>query len=852
MFPKKDLWVCLSCPSGVELRCGRGADSACAIEHAKESKHGLVMNVLSRMIWCYFCDTEVLDEYGHRQGTLPQKVRHCLDPADPTTDPEEEQTTRPTRPRRQSSNAPAPDADESESSDDEDSFTWLDYYRNARGGEVGMSNLGNTCMPEADTRVLTDAGFLFVGEVEARLRRKEEVRYAAYQPATQSLVYCPGRLVFSAPPKRWVEFTQADSRHLWSESSHAGAPTETTEGEGGQSSHLSLRTTPNHRMYVQPCRQDGPAAPRVLPAEELTVGFACCCTARGVDCAHGCSSYRFLAGATRGVDADPTSGDWTVDSPAAAFGLQSSDEVAAFLELYGFWLGEGSLSRHSDGEGSEDAVVWRVRSPRDRSYLLSLLERLRLRAGEKWQWRESGHSLHLLITHPGWLSCFSAEYGSSSLAERRLWSWALQRLSQEQLRALLFGLRQADCCSSSSQSSAKASITVSSIALREQLLQLCIHAGYSAYYTASSSTDEWQLHFSDSVTCPLPSANIRFDQPYNAQRDGRVWCVEVQHPDHLIIVQRAAVGPAGAVTQVSRAVVAGNCFMNSALQALAHTPPIIAFLSEMSHIPLDSIKQRLIADFSVLLQKVWSGHYSLVAPGDLLRDVIFINPFFRGYGQHDAQELIRCLIDQMHEGLKRCEEYEYTRYVYGEGSGEEQEVRWRERELLKERERLIEKVRERRGKKGDKDRKRRDRDHPMNGHSTRHSTTPSITPSPSSPSTPTEQKDPVSSTLNSPPSSSSTSTSGPSPAPASTTPSPPTAAADAVKRPIKIWFARIHTQTRRHTPPHTTPPAARLVCVELIPGPDPPTIQCPSHATIRRILAAVLAVQEEGEAAQLR
>src|SRR5580698_2259122 len=120
--------------------------------------------------------------------------------------------------------------------------------------------------------------------------------------------------------------------------------------------------------------------------------------------------------------------------------------------------------------------------------------------------------------------------------------------------------------------------------------------------------------------------------------------------------------------------------MSSALQALTHTPPLIAFLSEMSHIPLDSIRQRLIADFSVLLQKVWSGHYSLVAPGDLLRDIIFINPFFRGYGQHDAQELIRCLIDQMHEGLKRCEEFEYTRYVYGEGTGEEQEVRWRERE----------------------------------------------------------------------------------------------------------------------------------------------------------------------------
>ena len=185
-----------------------------------------------------------------------------------------------------------------------------------------------------------------------------------------------------------------------------------------------------------------------------------------------------------------------------------------------------------------------------------------------------------------------------------------------------------------------------------------------------------------------------------------------------------------------------SCFMNSALQALLHTPPLIAFLSHMSHIPLDSIRQRLIADFSILLQKVWSGHYSLVAPGDLLRDVVFINPFFRGYGQHDAQELIRCVLDQMHEGLKRCEEYEYTRYVYGEGTGEEQEVRWREKELQKEKEKLMEQVRQKRGKKGkegDKERKRRERDHgTTNGH--RHTASVSSnasTPSSTAPATPT-------------------------------------------------------------------------------------------------------------------
>ena len=245
--------------------------------------------------------------------------------------------------------------------------------------------------------------------------------------------------------------------------------------------------------------------------------------------------------------------------------------------------------------------------------------------------------------------------------------------------------------------------------------------------------------------------------------------------------------------------------MNSALQALLHTPPLIAFLSHMSHIPLDSIRQRLIADFSILLQKVWSGHYSLVAPGDLLRDVVFINPFFRGYGQHDAQELIRCVLDQIHEGLKRCEEYEYTRYVYGEGTGEEQEVRWRERELQKEKEKLIERVREKRGKKGkETERKRRERDHSTtNGH--RHTasvSTNSSPPSTSSPATPTATTAEYSTTSANTASTTSAasvhsshsfnpSTSSPSApsASASASASSPSSSAssDPSKKPVKIW-----------------------------------------------------------------
>ena len=46
---------------------------------------------------------------------------------------------------------------------------------------------------------------------------------------------------------------------------------------------------------------------------------------------------------------------------------------------------------------------------------------------------------------------------------------------------------------------------------------------------------------------------------YDRNRDGRVWCVEVLHDDHLIFVQRAHRNANGVVTKVGRSMITGNC-----------------------------------------------------------------------------------------------------------------------------------------------------------------------------------------------------------------------------------------------------------------------------------------------------
>jgi hypothetical protein len=72
------------------------------------------------------------------------------------------------------------------------------------------------CFPESDTQVLTDAGFLFLHEIEARVAAKQPVLFASYSPASQQLSYLPGQIVFNNdPPTHLVEFVQPATRCMW-------------------------------------------------------------------------------------------------------------------------------------------------------------------------------------------------------------------------------------------------------------------------------------------------------------------------------------------------------------------------------------------------------------------------------------------------------------------------------------------------------------------------------------------------------------------------------------------------------------------------------------------------------------
>lgn len=120
----------------------------------------------------------------------------------------------------------------------------------------------------------------------------------------------------------------------------------------------------------------------------------------------------------------------------------------------------------------------------------------------------------------------------------------------------------------------------------------------------------------------------------------------------------------------------GNtCYMNAALQALSNCPELTDHLVRNAR---DMGKPGLAQSFAVLLHQMWVGdndlvvsphhhlhangrystalkyiQYHYLTPDNIWHDVRAVYPMFRSYfQQQDAQEFLRCFLNQIHEELK--------------------------------------------------------------------------------------------------------------------------------------------------------------------------------------------------------
>ncbi|KAI6149803.1 cysteine proteinase [Pisolithus tinctorius] len=123
----------------------------------------------------------------------------------------------------------------------------------------------------------------------------------------------------------------------------------------------------------------------------------------------------------------------------------------------------------------------------------------------------------------------------------------------------------------------------------------------------------------------------------------------------------------------------GNtCFMNSALQCLAHTEELANyFLSGVYQSELNPENplgmQGAIAEaFGSLLHRIWAKDLSATtySPREFKLQLQRFAPQFSGYQQHDSQELVAFLLDGLHEDLNRVRKKPYVEKPDWEGGGD--------------------------------------------------------------------------------------------------------------------------------------------------------------------------------------
>ena len=505
------------------------------------------------------------------------------------------------------------------------------------------------CFPEADTRVLTDHGFLFLSEVEERNWQYKltcpgkEVLYGCYEVASMEVKYRKGELVYSAPPQHWVQFeSEGEGKHWTDESGPNGSDgliPRTSKGET-RCGHVSLRVTPNHDMFVQLGNESSGASKGEVwwqrengverPPHRMKANKVLSC-----DAAH----VRIWACAKNGYEPPSHNRRRAVQD---ALNL-SAGQFAAFLELLGFWLGRGTQTYHRSGNSGH--VRFCQAKTTDLAWLEKTLEEAGL-DGSQWSSAVCNKERVLLIKQPAWCVFFHDELdrmcdvGSkdavqpaddvidliadasedearpdeqvrdeeedhqgvdddgdtlppeTSKSVKWLPAWVLAELSGDEMQLLIAGLRRAAGSFKGKQNE----ISTSDVRFRDQLMQALLHCGYSPYpelvykkgdtcaYIVNgkhisckqaellgkttqpvlATVDAWNIAWTEGCQPHIQRRDGISRVRYH-ERDGRAWCVKVEHKDHLIIAQRAQRDSSGIVTKQSRPIIVGNCLFGKGL-----------------------------------------------------------------------------------------------------------------------------------------------------------------------------------------------------------------------------------------------------------------------------------------------
>ena len=484
----------------------------------------------------------------------------------------------------------------------------------ARDGGLRFGEMERDCLSE-DHQILTNKGFKFLHELEA----DGDVEIASYDHDAKEIVYERANELIVKPAKdqMMVELTHHAEAHRWDsdvsdEYGRRKAHSETPSPY--RNNGVSLMVTQKHDLFARIGNvgstgavywhgKDDKETGKHIPTDYVKMKAEALVDRPG-------KAFKMLSRASAGLRASSE-----VHKFVEALNLKTPDQVSAFLELYGYWLGDGSLTFKA--YCGRDAVHFSIVKEHDVAWLLGIFARLEYIEGVHYTKGSgpvgSGKEYKIYVTDKLLTEYLLREYrhkyasGNPLLCRpttvegRRLgartlmeavaeaeeesedarvipesvksakwfmsWVWDCDKT---ELRHILSGLRRAD----GSEAHDSNIIYTSSARFRDEIVRVCLHAGYapriSLMYTKGTTRgisrlgkpiiaqhDAWQVRYAEGAYSEpiLHSERDISLVPYN----GRTWCVSVPHG---FIITRRATEKDGVIVKASVPVIMGNCIVS--------------------------------------------------------------------------------------------------------------------------------------------------------------------------------------------------------------------------------------------------------------------------------------------------
>jgi DNA-directed RNA polymerase III subunit RPC2 len=430
----------------------------------------------------------------------------------------------------------------------------------SRDGGLRLGEMERDCL-STEMQVLTDRGFMFLHEIESYAGTEPPLRYASVDENDALIFELATELIVkpATPGQTLYEFTQQAEAAAWATGSDPYGRSEVRVKSSAKhhSNHVSFVVTGGHDVY---CRKGRNTYWRIegfrkFKAEELYLA------AQSGD---ELDKLKFKGKLVGGL-AD--GGDLPSDL-VRELNLSTPARCVTFCELYGFFLGDGSLSC------GYDAISFRNVKDHDIEWLLDQFATLGLEYGKDYTQTApcgSGKEVLVNVTNEAWTRAFMA-IEREDVKSANWFAWWVWRLRKELTRAVIAGLRRAD----GNQSADTTAIFTSSARCRDEIVRLCLQAGYAARFSSAyvsgegrgidrngvpiiATKDAWTVVYHESELAD-PVLHFTRDITTVAYSD-RTWCVSVPHG--LIVVRRAHADAAtGVVLKASLPVVMGNCLIS--------------------------------------------------------------------------------------------------------------------------------------------------------------------------------------------------------------------------------------------------------------------------------------------------